>query len=247
MPFLAPALPFLLQAGTTIGASAIANKLGGGAQTTPLQDKVFQQQLEAGKLGMDTARQLLPQGQNIIKMGTGALQQPANYWSSILSGNRGLMTSALAPEISRIGQGYQTAQNASAALMPRGGPSAEFNAELPFQQQRDISTLMQQARPQAASNLFNVGQGLGQLGQGLIGSGISSIYGATAAGRDIIQQQQQAQAAAAERGKAIGTGLFDLINKFDFGSIFKGNKPQLGGGPGFPTYPFGQGDYGPGF
>src|SRR5215510_4485893 len=112
MPFLAPALPFLLQAGTTIGASAIANKLGGGAQTTPPQDKVFQQQLEAGKLGMDTARQLLPQGQNIIKMGTGALQQPANYWSSILSGNRGLMTSALAPEISRIGQGYQTAQNA---------------------------------------------------------------------------------------------------------------------------------------
>src|SRR5262250_996203 len=148
MPFLAPLLPILAPIGAQLGASALGSKLAGGAQTTPLQDEVFRQQLAAGQLGMQTAQGLLPQGQNLLTMGAQQMQSPMNYWSSLLSGNRGLATSALAPEISRIGQGYQQAANTSAALMPRGGPSAAFNAELPFAQQRDISTLMQQARPQ---------------------------------------------------------------------------------------------------
>jgi len=170
-----------------------------------------------------------------------------NYWSSILSGNRGLATSALAPEISRIGQGYQTAANTSAALMPRGGPSAAFMSELPFAQQRDVSSLLQSARPAAAGSLLGAAQNIGGLGSSLLGSGISAIYGATQAGRDIINQQQQAQAAAAARGNAIGGGLFDLVNKFGMPALDKvlgglGNKPNIKtGSPGYPTGPFGVG------
>src|SRR5262245_17521850 len=132
MSFILPALKFLAPFGAQLGTTAIGNKLAGGPQTTPLQDQVFKQQLAAGQLGMDTARQLLPQGHNLLTMGAQQMQSPMNYWSSILSGNRGLATSALAPEISRIGQGYQTAANTSAALSPRGGPSAAFLSELPL-------------------------------------------------------------------------------------------------------------------
>ena len=230
MPFIAPFLPAIIGAGASLGSAAIGNKLAGGPQTTPLQNQVFQQQLEGGRLGMDTARQLLPQGQNLLTMGAQQMQSPMNYWSSILSGNRGLATSALAPEISRIGQGYQTAANTSAALMPRGGPSAAFNAELPFSQQHDVANLLQTARPQAAGSLLGAAQNLGGLGSSLIGSGISSIYGATQAGRDIISQQQQAQAAAAQRGQAIGGGLFDLVNKYGMPALDQIFK--RGGGTG---------------
>src|SRR5215470_7803504 len=178
-----------LGVGGTLGAGALGNLIAGGPQTTPLQDQVFRQQLAAGQLGMQTAQGLLPQGQNLLTMGAQQMQSPMNYWSSILSGNRGLATSALAPEISRIGQGYQAASNASAALSPRGGPSAAFNSELPFAQQRDVANLLQTARPQAAGSLLGAAQNLGGLGSNLIGSGISAIYGATQAGRDIISQQ----------------------------------------------------------
>src|SRR5215471_5378221 len=201
-------------AGATLGAGALGNLIAGGPQTTPLQNQVFQQQLAAGRLGMGAAQQLLPQGQNLLTMGAQQMQSPMNYWSSILSGNRGLATSALAPEISRIGQGYQTAANTSAALSPRGGPSAAFMSELPFSQQRDVSSLLQTARPQAAGSLLGAAQNLGGLGSSLLGSGISALYGATQAGRDIIDQQQKAQEAAAERGEKMGQGLFGLVNQY---------------------------------
>src|SRR5262245_52347643 len=235
-------------AGGVLGASALGNLLGGGPQTTPLQNQVFQQQLEAGRLGMDTARQLLPQGQNLLTMGAQQMQSPMNYWSSILSGNRGLATSALAPEISRIGQGYQTAANTSAALMPRGGPSAAFNAELPFAQQRDVSSLLQSARPAAAGSLLGAAQNIGGLGSSLLGSGISAIYGATQAGRDIISQQQAAQEAAAKRGEKIGTGLFGLINQYGMPALDKIFKKTPGGGGTIGTGTLGTGtDVGPGY
>jgi len=116
--------------------------------------------------------------------------------------------------------------------MPRGGPSASFNAELPFAQQRDVANLLQTARPQAAGSLLGAAQNIGGLGSSLLGSGISAIYGATQAGRDIISQQQQAQAAAAARGNAIGGGLFDLVNKYGMPLLDKVLKGGLGGGGG---------------
>jgi len=106
---------------------------------------------------------------------------------------------------------------------------------LPFQQQRDVSSLFQSVRPQAAQSLFQAGQGLGGLGTSVLGQGISSIYGATAAGRDIIQQQMAAQQAAAQRGQSIGQGLFGLINKFGLDKINWGGI--LGGGPGAINLP----------
>lgn len=199
MPFLAPFAAPLVSAGASIGSSILGSKLT-KAKPSAMEQQVLNQNMEAQKLGMDT-------GKNLIGMGTNTIQPVLNYWSSILSGNRGQMTSAMAPEISRIGQGYQTAANTSAALQPRGGPGASFMSELPFQQQRDVSTLLQQARPQAAG-------ALGGLGGGILGQGANALYASTAAGQNILQQQEAMRKLEAERGKSVGGGLFDIFTKY---------------------------------
>jgi hypothetical protein len=149
------------------------------------------------------------------------------------------MASALGPQLSQIGQGYQAAGQTSAALNPRGGPSAQFNAELPYQQQRDVTQLMQGARPQAA-------QQLGGLGGQLIGQGANSLYASTAAGRGILEQQEAMRKLTAQQGQSIGSGLFSQLQQSGvlgqlgktLGSIFGGgggggdNTTATTGGPG---------------
>lgn len=234
MPFLAPFAVPLITAGLGIGSSAVASKLS-KAKPSSTESNVLNQDAQAQQTSLNS-------GQNLIGMGTQASQAPMNYWSSILSGNRSAMTGALAPEISRIGQGYQTAEQTSAALSPRGGPSAEFNAELPFAQQHDITSLLQGARPDAAKSL--AGQG-----SNLLSAGTQSLLASTAAGRDILTSEAERKRLEAERGKSIGTGLFDMIQKYGFpaidsilkrsgtstvqnlpGSIFTGDIGSSGGG-----------------
>jgi hypothetical protein len=199
-----------MQLAAALGGSLASSGLGallGRYSPTPQQQQVTQNDLTAQKTGLQT-------GQNLIGMGTGAVQQPINYWSSILSGNRGLATSALAPEISQIGQGYAQAGRTSAALMPRGGPSAQVLGDMPYQQQRDVSTLFQQARPAAAS-------ALGNLGSGILGQGANALYASTAAGRDVLQQQQFGQQMEAQRGQGIGAGLFSQFQQYGMPALKK--------------------------
>ncbi len=188
-------------------ASSGLGALLGRSSPTALEQQVLNKDAASQNLGFQT-------GQNLIGMGTGAVQQPINYWSSILSGNRGMMTSALAPEISQIGQGYQQAGRTSQALMPRGGPSAEVLGNMPFQQQRDVSTLFQQARPQAAGALAN-------LGTGLLGQGANALYASTAAGRDILQQQQNLRLQQQQRGTQIGAGRFSMFQQYGMPALKK--------------------------
>jgi hypothetical protein len=206
--------------GLGIGSSAIGGLLG-RQSSTPLENAILQQELAAGRTGLQA-------GQNLLGMGTGALQGPLNYYNSILNGNRGQVASALGPQLSQIGQGYQTAANTSAALNPRGGPSAQFNAELPFQQQRDVTQLFQQARPQAA-------QALGGLGGQLISSGANSIYAATAAGRDILNQQENLRQLQARQGQSIGAGLFGQLQQSGLLGQLGKTWGGLGGGGGGGT------------
>src|SRR5438876_2875479 len=144
MPFLAPFIPLIASAGASVGSSLLGSKLA-QASPRPAEQKVQDLLGQSMQMGQQTAQQVTPQAQNLLSMGAGGYQPVLNYWSSLLSGNRGAMTGAMGPEISRIGQGYQTATNTSAALNPRGGPSASFLSELPFQHQRDVTSLLQTA------------------------------------------------------------------------------------------------------
>lgn len=214
MPFIPPMIgAAMIGGGASIGSSLLGAKLS-KANPTPAEQNVLNLQAQGMRQGQGLANAIAPQGQSLIGMGSAGYQPVLNYWSSLLSGNRGQMTSAMAPEIQRIGEGYQTAGQTSAALMPRGGPSASFLSELPFQQQRDVSSLLQTARPAAAQGLFQTAQGATGAGGGILGQAVNAMYGSTAAGRDILQQQQNMRQLEQQRGQSVGAGLFDMFQKY---------------------------------
>src|SRR5262245_38112445 len=134
MPFLAPALPFLIQAGAGIGSSLLGSKLSGGAGGLEKQQlaDLLKGQMGSISQGRELASSLGPQANNILGMATRSFSPVAGYWSGLLSGNRSRAMGVLAPEISRINEGYDAANRQSAALSPRGGPSAAFLSETPF-------------------------------------------------------------------------------------------------------------------
>lgn len=230
MPFLAPFAPMIAAGGGSILSSLFGSKLS-NVGPTAAQQKVLDADQQNMQTGQNLGNSLIPQGQSLLSGGAQAMQQPINYWGSILSGNRALATSALAPEISRIGQGYEAANQTSANLMPRGGPSAMFNAELPYQQQRDVSNLFQMARPQAAQQMGTLGSGLLTQGSGLLGQASNSLYQATAAGRDILTQQQQMQEANRLRGEKAGGGLFSIFQQYGMPAL-EAQFPGIFGGAG---------------
>jgi hypothetical protein len=216
---MAALIPLLTSIGGSVGSSLLGKLFGGSPQTTPAQQQVINSNLQT----QNTERAA---GTNLLGLGQQFAAQPLNYWSSLLSGNRGLATSALAPEIQQIGQGYQTAANTSAALMPRGGVRADVLGNMPFQQQRDISTLFQTLRPQAAQQLSGGAANL-------LSMGTNALYGSTAAGQGILNQQQAAQQLAQQQGGAIGSGLFSAWQKYGqdpFSNWLKGlGKPKAPG------------------
>lgn len=228
MAFLAP---LAIKAGAMIGSSLLANKLS-KSKPTKTEQTVLDQTGKAQSLGLTNAQSTTTAANNLIGMGTQTYQPVINYWSSILSGNRGLATSALAPEILRIGEGYDAAARTSTALSPRSGPTASFLAEQPFQRQRDVSTLMQTARPQAATSLLGAGRDITSAGTGLLSGATNSLLASTAAGREILNSEEARRKIEAENGRSMGAGLFDIIRKYGFPAIDKIFKSGGGGGGG---------------
>lgn len=218
----------LIPLGISLGTSLLGKALAGKPQQTPAQTTALSGLAQGQATGLSAGTSLLGQGQ-------GAVSQPLNYWSSILSGNKSGIASALAPEIGQISNGYNAAANTSAALNPRGGPSSTFLADLPFQKQRDVSTLFQTARPQAASGLASVGQNLLSTGTGLLGT-------ANAAANPILSQQQQALEQQQKLSSQIGSGLYAALqgkSGNDLTNAIKGlfQKSGATGGSGSYTLP----------
>ena len=228
---LAAILPSLIGAGTTLGAGALGSKL---AKSKP--SLLEQQQLDRANLTGERGAAI---SQNLFDLGMPATRQPIDYWSSILSGDRSRMTSALGPELGRIGEGYQTAAQTSAALNPRGGPTPDFLSQQPYQQQRDVSTLFQQFRPQAAEQLSGAGSNL-------LANAINAIYGSTAAGRDVLNFEQSRRERERSGGEKMGQMIFDIFYPAQgqgglasiLGDIFKAKPKVAFPGPGqFPFPP----------
>src|SRR3989442_11615400 len=138
MGFLAPVAAPLISGGIGLGTSWLGSKLAGGM--SPEQRRALQLSNQAQTIGLGAGSQLLG-------LAPRTLNPTIDYWSRILSGNRGEMTSALSPEINQIGEGYAAQQQAAANLIPRGGGRATLMQNLPYQQMRDVQTLMQTARP----------------------------------------------------------------------------------------------------
>lgn len=203
------------EVGLGVAGSALGSLLG-RVNLTDQEKQVLANDLLAQKTVMQTS-------QNLIGMGTDALRPALNYEQAILSGDRSRMTEALAPDIEKIGQGYRAASAASTALNPRGGPSVAFNSELPFQQQRDVSSLFQTARPQAAQQLLGAGNSL-------LSGGVNALMGSTGAGRDILSAQNNKRLLEADRGEKMGAGLFSTFQKYGMPAL-QSQWPSIFGKP----------------
>jgi len=231
MPFLAPVIPAITgaftgaaglgagiaRAGIGLGGSLLASKLAGG--NPPGYGNALNLSGQAQQQGMNLSNQLAPQGQNLLSLAGQTYNPVINYWSNLLNNNRGAMTSALGPDISRIGQGFQTAAQTSANLNPRTGPSAAFLSQLPFQQQAAVTQLMQGMRPLAAQQMLQAGQAAGATGSNILANATNLLYGSTQTGRGIMEAALQKQYSDRNLGTQLGQGLYNVMN-----------RPYAGGG-----------------
>src|SRR5215510_13103649 len=121
MPFLAPLAAPLITAGASVGSSLLGSKLSGGMN---------KEQTAATQALADTQKQAQQTSSNLLGMGTGAVKPAQNFWASLLSGDRGQITSTLAPEINQINEGYNQVRQNQAQPNPRGGGCASLMQNL---------------------------------------------------------------------------------------------------------------------
>ena len=234
MPFLAApaaapaasaAAPWIT-AGVTSGIGLLGSLLG-GKMAGPNRAQREMSELQAG-----LARKTAPVGASMYQLAGRSMNPVVDYWSKILSGDRGQATSMMAPELNRISEGYGANTRAAEALMPRGGGRATVMQQLPYQQLRDQTTLMQTARPQAATNLLQAGSQAGALGS-------SALWGATSAGRDALSFQHQQREYEDKQGEWFGNLLRTATKDVDWAKLLGaggGAKPPI---PGLPPTPAG--------
>lgn len=196
-------MPFLIPIGAAVASSVAASKLA-KSKPSQLESQALTRSNQEADLALAERKRGAAMSQNLFDMGMPATRQPIDYWSSLLSGNRAQMTSAMGPELSRIGEGYQAAARTSAALMPRGGPTPDFLSQQPYNQQRDVSTMFQQQRPGAATQLAGAGSNL-------LANSINSLYGSTSAGRDVLNFEQARRERDREAGAGLGKTIYDLF------------------------------------
>jgi hypothetical protein len=160
-----------------------------------------------------------------------------DYWSRILSGNRGAAMSALSPEIARMGDQNTAEMRAASELMPRTGGRATLMQQMPFQQMRGVQSLFQSQRPQAATQM-------GNMGNTLMSNSINALNAGTSAGRDIMDYQLRKQLADRQLGGQLGGQMADAVDTGGLTKLLQGifaKKPVQGdtgyGTPGYPGTP----------
>lgn len=213
------------------GLSEVGKLFGGGgtAKVGPTSP-TFRRAEQIGDLSKNYAFDYaLPEGQKLLSQSENTLQMPTDYWSKLLSGDRTQMMQAEAPEIQNISDLYSQQKKNISMFTPQGGGQTAALTEAPFQQARDVGTLLEKARPQAAQALQSIaGQEAAMSGQvtseGLQAGGLSlnavsdqinALLGKSA--QDIPLQQQT------------GAGLYSILNNM----ITQGGGDGSGmGGPG---------------
>lgn len=105
-------------------------------------------------------------GNNLLGEGVNLLQDPAKFFSDLLSGDPSRMTQVLAPTASLIQQQQQPLIQQAQQNLPRGGFASSTIAELPFATAGKVNDAALGLQSSAAQNLTGLGTGLAQLGQG---------------------------------------------------------------------------------
>ncbi len=137
---------------------------------------------------------IIGQGLDTANKGAQTFQQPLDYWSAILSGDKTAMGRAIGPTATAVGQQYDTANRAASTMLPRGGYRSTIQAELPTQKAGVISQALLGLQPQAAQQVGNIASQIGGLGLGIgqLGLGTGQLgLGEQGLGAQFFQQLLQ--------------------------------------------------------
>jgi hypothetical protein len=190
MPPAALAIAPLVGGALSAGGSASQGKKAGDAANK--QMALQQQQLNFGR--------------DLTQAGMGAWQPAANYWSTLLGGDRTAIQGAVGPSADLV-RGSMTAANRTIGnSLPAGGERNLALAQANQAGYSQLGRLYAGVQPQAAAML-------GQLSQIPIGAGVSTMgQGApqVAAG---LQSQLGQQGMAAQGMQGAGNLLYQGVNK----------------------------------
>jgi phage-related minor tail protein len=225
MPFpLLALLPSLIGAGGSI-ASALLGKRAG---------KPSNDQSQANNLlnyNAQTATQARDTGMGYLNLFSQNLDAPTGYFQKLLSGDKTLMSQAVAPTAGAISSQFDAAKRSVNQNMPRGGYSSTLQAELPFQKAQQVGNLFSTLQPAAAQGLMNIAGLQGQLGANLINTGFNAgNYASGLFGQFAGQQQNQANQAGQGISGLLGTLLPHIVKLLQPNSTSSGFNLNLNEG-----------------
>lgn len=100
-----------------------------------------------------------------LGQGVGNLQTSANFFNTILGGNRANTMQLLQPDITRLKEQQQGALQGASTLMPRGGGRFQTLFQQPFAVNRQLGDLFAGMRSGAAPGLAGIGGQQAGVGQ----------------------------------------------------------------------------------
>ncbi len=169
-------------------------------------------------------------GATALNSGLNHIAPVANWFQTILNGNKAATLNQMQPQIQQVQGGQRTALNTANTLNPRGGGRSSTLFDLPFEAQKEIAGQYAGARAGAPAGLQGAATTEGALGASA--GELGSTYGqvGTQANNNLLnyglEQQKQAQVQAVQQGGLFGKLIGPLL------SLIPGVGPPISAGVG---------------
>lgn len=211
-----PVVPFIPMIASTIGG-AIAAKKGQSAamKRSPEEATSLTGAQESGGANAAQGAGLYGAGTGMVKRGQATLEQPTNYFSKLLSGNRALQSQAVSAPRGAISDVYRGAERNLEQGGVRGASRDVAKAELGRERAGKISSLITGVQPAAAGALTDIGQTQTAQGAGIAGQGVGATGQAGGLFSRLLDQgsenRQYGRKEGEKGGAAWGGLIFDVL------------------------------------
>lgn len=191
-----------------------------GAQTTAATGGLG----ETGTNGANFMKSYGDTGAAGLNSGLNNLNPVANWFQTIINGNKQATLNQMQPQIQQTEGGLNTALQTNTSLAPRGGGRSGTLFDLPFEAQKQIAGSYDAARAGAPAGLQSAATAQGALGSSAAGAGAQFGQVGTGANNNLLNyglnQQQQSYTQAQQNG-----GLFGKL----IGPLLSAALPGVGG------------------
>ena len=208
-----------------------------------------EKQLEANTAQQSQMANMISQiAQNQHSMAGPALNKAMQYYTTLASGNRGALNSALAPERNQMMEAYKGAERGMTSRMERGPSQERAVAELYRQRAGQSAMMPMMAKNAAFGNLAGLGTDILREGNQLYGTAGSILSGSTYGLNSLANMQNQRAQGWTQFGQSMGNVFLPwLLGKVGGGGGTLVNSvpklpptqaPSVPGGPNNPARNF---------